>query len=304
MKKGQFDDMYGAYAALYTPFKKDGSLNEEMIEKQIAYGLARGLKGFYLTGSTGESFMLTKDERKRVFNRAVKAAAGKAKLIAHVGCMNTADACELAKAAEKAGVDWISSVGTVYFGQNFDAVYNYYKAISNSTALPFMVYSLGADIVPDRDVKFFDLKNVKGMKYTNYKYWNVAQLKNRLSKEAVFFAGADEQVLNALASGIFSGCIGTSDNMYPAAFAKLCELAKNNDFAAAQPIMADCVRHVELMIAKPNFSWHKAMMKYLGLDVGPARAPAGQPLTKEEEKELFTKMDQLGLYVRNDAKKI
>ena len=200
-----FKGMEGAFAAMYTPFKKDGSLNEAMIEQQIEYGIRKGLKGFYLTGSTGESFLLTKEERVRVYNRAVKAAKGRVKLIAHVGAMNANDACDLAKAAAKAGVDWVSAVGTVYFGQCFDANFDYYKRVSNATDLPFMIYSLGADVVPDRDVKFFDLKNVKGMKYTNYKYWQVQALIRKLPKEAIFFSGADEQALSALATGIFAG---------------------------------------------------------------------------------------------------
>ena len=146
-----FAGMAGAYSALYTPFKKDGSLNEEMIEKVIDYGLSRGLRGFYLTGSTGEGFLLSKDERKRVYARAAKAAKGRAKLIAHVGCLATDDAVELAKFAAKTGIDWVSSVAPVYFGQCFDAAYDHYRRISSATDLPFMIYSLGADIVPDRD---------------------------------------------------------------------------------------------------------------------------------------------------------
>ena len=90
----------------------------------------------------------------------------------------------------------MSSVAPVYFGQCFDAAYDHYRRISSATDLPFMIYSLGADIVPDRDAKFFDLKNVKGMKYTNYKYWTVQALRDRLPKEVIFFAGADEQVLS------------------------------------------------------------------------------------------------------------
>ena len=304
LPKGKlFKDMAGAYSALYTPFKKDGALNEEMVEKVIEYGISKGLKGFYLTGSTGEGFLLSKDERKRVFERAVKAAGGRAKLIAHVGCISSDDAVELAKHAAKVGIDWVSSVAPVYFGQNFEAAYDHYKRISSATDLPFMIYSLGADIVPDRDAKFFDLKNVKGMKYTNYKYWTVQALRDRLSKEAIFFAGADEQVLPALATGIFSGCIGTSQNVIPAHFAKMCELAAANDFASAAALQAEVVRFVELLIAKPNGSWHKSMMKYIGLDCGEGRAPNGRPLAKTELKELFAKLDALGFVRRNDAKK-
>lgn len=304
LPKGKlFKDMAGAYSALYTPFKKDGALNEEMVEKVIEYGISKGLKGFYLTGSTGEGFLLSKDERKRVFERAVKAAGGRAKLIAHVGCISSDDAVELAKHAAKVGIDWVSSVAPVYFGQNFEAAYDHYRRISSATDLPFMIYSLGADIVPDRDVKFFDLKNVKGMKYTNYKYWTVQALRDRLSKEAIFFAGADEQVLPALATGIFSGCIGTSQNVIPAHFAKMCELAAANDFASAAALQAEVVRFVELLIARPNGSWHKSMMKYIGLDCGEGRAPNGRPLAKAELKELFAKLDALGFVRRNDAKK-
>ncbi len=301
LKARCFKGMEGAFAALYTPFKKDGSLNEEMIEKVIEYGLSRGLRGFYLTGSTGEGFLLSTDERKRVYARAVKVAKGRAKLIAHVGCIATDDAIELAKYAAKVGIDWVSSVAPVYFGQSFEAAYDHYRLISGATDLPFMIYSIGADIVPDRDARFFDLRNVKGMKYTNYKYWTVQGLRNRLSKEAVFFAGADEQVLSALATGIFSGCIGTSQNIIPAHFAEICRLAAENDFPAASKVQAEVVRFVEQLIAKPNGSWHKGMMKYIGLDCGEGRAPNGRPLTKAELKDLFARLDALGFVKRNDA---
>ena len=298
-----FKGMAGAYSALYTPFKKDGSLNEEMIEKVVEYGISRGLRGFYLTGSTGEGFLLSKDERKRVYARAAKAAKGRAKLIAHVGSLATDDAIDLARQAAKVGIDWVSSVAPVYFGQNFDAAFDHYKRISSATDLPFMIYSIGADIVPDRDARFFDLKNVKGMKYTNYKYWTVQLLRNKLSKEVIFFAGADEQVLSALATGIFSGCIGTSQNVIPAHFARICALAAANDFAGAAPLQSEVVRFVEQLIAKPNGSWHKSMMKYIGLDCGEGRAPNGRPLSRAEIKDLFARMDRLGFVTRNDARK-
>ena len=290
-----FEGMNGAFSAMYTPMKEDGALNEEMIERVVEYGLANGLKGFYLTGSTGEGFLLSNDERKTVFERVVKTVNGRAKVIAHVGCFSSADACSLAKAAAKVGVDWVSSVAPVYFGQNFDAAFNHYKLISEATDLPFMVYSVGKDVVPARDVRFFDLKNVKGMKYTGYAYWTVQALANRLPKEAIFFAGADEQVLNGLAlKGLFSGCIGTSDNVIPGHFAKICELAGQDRFAEAAALQKEVVRFVELLIAKPNASWHKAMTRYVGIDCGPARSPAGVPLTEAEYAELESAMDKLG----------
>ena len=265
-----FAGMAGAYSALYTPFKKDGSLNEEMIEKVIDYGLSRGLRGFYLTGSTGEGFLLSKDERKRVYARAAKAAKGRAKLIAHVGCLSTDDAVELAKFAAKSGIDWVSSVAPVYFGQCFDAAYDHYRRISSATDLPFMIYSLGADIVPDRDAKFFDLKNVKGMKYTNYKYWTVQALRNRLSKEVVFFSGADEQALSALATGIFSGCIGRRERLCGGGEAP----------GRGRAVRGAAHRQAERLLAQEHDEVHRARLRR-----GP-RAERTSPLQGRAERSL------------------
>lgn len=290
-----FRGMDGAFAATYTPFKPDGSLNEEMLERLVEYGLANGLRGFYLTGSTGEGFLLSGDERERVYRRVVQTVRGRAKVIAHVGCFSTADACDLARRAAKAGVDWVSSVAPVYFGQDFEAAYRHYRLISEATDLPFMVYSVGKGIVPSRDARLFDLRNVKGMKYTGYAYWTVQALAGRVQKEAVFFAGADEQVLSALAcKGLFAGCIGTSQNTLPAHFARICALAREGRFLEAGDLQREVVRFVELITARPNASWHKALPGFVGLECGAARSPAGEPLTPEERKELERGVEALG----------
>ena len=110
-----FAGIAGVYTALFTPFTKDNRVNVEMIERMVAYGLANGIRGFYLTGGTGEGLLLSKEERKQVYRAAAKAANGRATLIAHVGCVNTDDAVELARAAADAGCDWVSSVPPVYY---------------------------------------------------------------------------------------------------------------------------------------------------------------------------------------------
>ena len=300
-----FAGMAGAYSAMYTPFfrdgEKEGELNEEMIERLVEYGVKKGLTGMYLTGSTGEGFLLSLDERKRVYSRVAKAARGRLKLIAHVGCISTDDACELARHAAKVGVDWVSSVAPVYFGQNSDAAYAHYKKISEATDLPFMIYSIGQEIVPDRDVKLFGLKNVMGMKYTGYAYWTVKSLRRRLPKPAIFFAGADEQELCAFAYGdTFSGCIGTTDNVIPAHHVQICRLAAAGRFAEAAKLQDDVVRLVELLADATNESCWKSAMRYIGLDCGQFRHPH-EPYTESEYADFCAKADALGLFRRNQA---
>ena len=305
-----FEGMSGAWAAMYTPFVRDkridAPVNYDIIPKMVEYFIAKGLSGLYLTGSTGEGFILSHDERVRIYRTVVEAAKGRLKVIAHIGCFSTVDAVRLAKAAADAGVDWISSVAPVYFGQSFRAAYDHYKIVSEATDLPFLVYSIGAKIVPADAFEIMKLKNVHGMKYTGrdyYDFGNMCRKLEAIGKPAVCFAGADEQVLNGYATGRFSGCIGATDNMIPALFVRICELAARNDFAAAAIEQEKVCRFVELLSTTHNSSLWKAAMRYIGFDCGYCRRPKGVPYTEAEYDALCAKFAALGDDVirRDDA---
>jgi len=296
----EFKGMAGAFAAMFTPFDKKGRVNEEAIDALIEYGLKGGLKGFYLTGSTGEGMLLTHEERVLVYRRAVKAAKGRCKLIAQVGCVRTDDSVLLAKAAADAGVDWISSVAPVYFGQNFPSALRHYKAISEATDLPFLVYAFNCSLVPERDIRLFDLKNVKGIKYTGHDFYACQRLKRMLDKETIWFAGCDELLISALAMGdTFSGGIGLNYNIIPSHFAKICQLCAQNDFRSAAKWQAEANRLVDIVIdaMKDNWSAFKVLMKGVGIDCGCCRAPYA-PLTKIQERRLLDRFAKLGIVNR------
>lgn len=300
--KTQFEDkcfagMAGAHAALFTPFDAKGRVNGEAIDAMIERGLAHGLRGFYLTGSTGEGMLLTPEERVYVYDRAVRAAKGRAKLIAQVGCVRTEDAVALAKAAAKAGVDWISSVAPVYFGQSFPSTLRHYKAISEATDLPFLVYAFNATLVPERDVRLFDLPNVRGIKYTGSNFYACERVTRMLDKETIWFNGCDELLISALAMGdVFAGGIGLNYNIIPGHFAKICALCAANDFRAAMPWQLEVNRLVDLVLESlaDNWSGCKALMKAVGIDCGPCRAPYA-PLTDAEDRAIRAKFAALNL---------
>jgi len=301
LKGREFQGMDGAYTALFTPFTEDNQVNVAMLERLVEFHLSQGLRGFYLTGSTGEGFLLSEAERKRVVETVVKANRGRGKVIVHVGCLATDDAVKLARHAATCGADWVSSVGPVYFGQSFQSACRHYTRIAEATDLPFMVYSIGQELVPERDVRFFEIKNVKGIKYTGADYYNAQRLKRMLDKEVIFFAGRDEQLLCGLAMGnVFSGGIGTTYNIIPAHFARICELAKAGKFVEAGPVQDEANRVVALMIENENWSYRKAFMKYIGLDCGAYRYPYA-PLTEAEYAAFAARIAAQGIVRENAA---
>jgi N-acetylneuraminate lyase len=144
------------------------------------------------------------------------------------------------------------------------------------------------------------------MKYTGRDYYAAQCLKRKLdsNKETVWFAGCDEQLLCGLALGnVFSGGIGTTYNIIPKHFAKICELAAKNRFREAAKWQDEANRVVELMIESDNWSYRKAMMKFIGIDCGPYRKPF-EPLTPAQYRAYAKRFASLGIVHENSIMKV
>ena len=279
----EFQGLEGAIAPLFTPYKKDGAINSEMVGRMVEFLLGKGISGFYIGGGTGEHVLLSIDERKYLAEAAIKAVAGRAKVVVHVGCTRTDDAVQLARHAEKAGADWIASLGPLVFGQNFDATLYHYGRIAGATALPVMIYCWYRELDPERELRLFEIPNIKGLKYTGHNFCAVQELKRRLGKEAAFFVGDDPHLLSGLAMHkVFSGGIGTTYNIIPQCYANICKLAKSGRFAEASVLQEYANGITRLVTQSANFSYRKAAMRVLGFDCGFARSPFGWPVSDNE----------------------
>ena len=288
-----FKGMDGAYAAMFTPYGKDGKVSVETIGRLVEHGIGNGLTGFYITGTTGEWWLLSQEERKTVMRATVEAVKGRAKVIAHVGANCTDDSVALAKYAADIGIDWISSLAPQLYRKSFEGAMYHYRKVSEATDLPFMVYSMDAALNPERDVRMFDLKNVKGIKYTGRDYFAAQCLKRKVDRETIWFAGCDEQLLCGLSLGnVFAGGIGSSYNIIPGHYARICALAKKGDLKSAAKWQDEANQVVELMIENDNWTYRKLMMKRHGIDCGPFRKPF-EPVSPAAERAFLKRFDRL-----------
>lgn len=295
----QVAEMHGAYSAIFTPFDQSGQVNFEMLSAITEYQLAKGIQGFFVTGSTGEGLLLSYDERLAVIKHVVQVASDRATVIAHVGHPSTDVAIRLAKAAATEGADWTSSVAPIYHGTTFEGAMRHYGAIATATDLPFMIYSLGGVIEPKRDVAFFDLPNVCGLKYTGGNFFSVQQLARRLNQPIALMSGFDEQFVAGQSFG-FNGGIGTTYNFAPGFYADIYRHYHAGEIAEAARLQAEINKVTDLMVAYENWSYRKAIMKYIGLDCGAARAPYA-PLTDAEYAAYASQLDALNVLNRDDA---
>ena len=296
LEGAEFRGMAGVYAPIFTPYTKDNRINVEMLERMVEFQLAQGVRGFYTTGSTGESLLLTVPERKLVLETVTRANRGQGKIIAHVGCVRTDDSVELARHAADHGADWIASIRPVFFGQNAECAYTHYRRIAGATDRPFLIYCLNQALDPEAERRLFDIPNVKGMKYTGTDLFAVQRLQAALGKEAIFFVGHDPMLLPGLALGdVFSGGIGTTYNFAPGLYAELFRLARKGRFPEAARCQRQADRLIGLMLShNENLSYAKAFMRYIGFDCGPARYPF-KPISEPEYEAFAERIRALGI---------
>ncbi len=279
---GDLNKFRGLFTALLTPFKRDGSIHFDSLEKLIEFNIESGVDGFYAGGSTGEGLLLTNEERKSVFDCVASAARGRATLIAHVGTISTDAASDMAKHAEKLGFDAVSAVAPYYYSFPPEAIMKYYNDISDSTDLPMILYNFpasgGFSLTKDAAEKLFENKKFIGIKHTSNDMFALWQFKH-LRREIIVYNGFDETLLSGLSMGA-DGAIGSTYNFMGKKFLRLISAFKAGNTELAQEIQNEANEIILEMIKYGVFQSEKAVLSEMGIDMGECRRPF-MPISEE-----------------------
>jgi 4-hydroxy-tetrahydrodipicolinate synthase len=259
----------GSSTALITPFK-NGKLDEQSYAMLIKRQIDNGIDAVCPVGTTGESATLTHDEHKRCIEIAVEVCKGtNTKVLAGAGSNATHEAIEIAKHAQKCGVDAIFSVAPYYNKPSQEGLYQHYKAIANAVSeLPFMLYNVpgrtGVDISADTAIRLFDdVKNIYGIKEATGSLERTVELLSRRPDFKVF-SGDDAIDYPILANG-GAGITSVSANLMPDLKSELVRSALSGNFAKAKEINDKLYPLNSVMFCEANPIPVKAAMYIAGL---------------------------------------
>ena len=223
----------GSIVAIITPFK-NGKLDEDAYVSLIHYHLKNGTSGIVPAGTTGESPTLNHEEHMRVIELCVSECKDKIPVIAGTGSNSTEEAISLTKYAEKVGANAALVVTPYYNKPTQEGLYHHYKAISNESDIPIIIYNIPSRSVVDMSVdtmaRLFELKNIIGVKDATANLDRVDEQKKKIGNEFMQLSGEDATALEFNLRG-GRGCISVTANIAP----KLCSefqeasLTKNND---------------------------------------------------------------------------
>ena len=133
--------MDGIYVASMVLFDDEGKINKEESKKLLDRNLAEGAAGFFVAGSSGECFLMDRQERVQLYEQ-VSEYKEKADLFAHVGALSTEEAIFYAKEAKQMGYEKIAATPPFYFGYTTKQLAHYYYDIAEAVDMPVFYYNI------------------------------------------------------------------------------------------------------------------------------------------------------------------
>ena len=284
----------GVIPAFYACYDKDGGISVEGVRALTRHLIAKGVKGVYVGGSSGECIYQHPDERKAVLEAVMSEAKGKLTVIAHVACNNTADSVELAAHAERCGVDAIAAIPPIYFHLPPYAIAEYWNAMSAAAPnTEFVIYNIpqlaGTALTMPLLDEMLKNPNVIAVKNSSMPTQDIQMFKDEGVKARgedgfAVFNGPDEQFVCGLAMGADGGIGGTYAVM-PELYIKMFELMQKGEVAKARELQYDADRIIYKMCeAHGNlYAVQKELLKRMyGLDLGGVRAPMPNLIPADE----------------------
>ncbi len=249
----------GSIPALVTPFR-DGAFDAPAFARFVDWQIGEGTSALVPCGTTGESATLGFDEHYRVIDCCIDAAAGRVPVIAGCGSNDTATAIRHMRHAQAAGATAALVVAPYYNRPSQDGILAHFKALTDASDLPIVVYNVPGRTVTDISVetmcKLAEIPSVVAIKDASGDLARVTAHRAGAGNDFCQLSGNDDLWLpHAVMGGI--GCISVTANVAPrlcAQFAAACAAA---DWASA------------LVLHDRLFPLHKAM--FADTSPGPAK---------------------------------
>ena len=132
----------GTGVALITPFNKDLSVDFDALTKLVEYNIANGIEYLVISGTTGESATITREEKEAITSHIVKVNNGRLPLVLGIGGNNTQAIIDEINTTDLSSIDAILSVSPYYSKPTQQGIYMHFQTISKASPVPIILYNV------------------------------------------------------------------------------------------------------------------------------------------------------------------
>ena len=191
--------------AMITPLDREMRVDLDKMEELTERLIQLGSDGLLVTGTTGESPTLTREEKLSLLERVIKTAGGRVPVLAGTGSNNTQQSIELTREAEKLGADAIMLVTPYYNKPPQEALYAHFTAVAAATSLPVMLYNVpgrtSRNIEAETVARLAEVDNIVAIKEASGNLDQVSEIRRLTPPEFCIYSGDDSLTLPILAVG-------------------------------------------------------------------------------------------------------
>ena len=267
----------GLGIALITPFQEDGSVDYSALKRLVQYQLDNGADFFCILATTGETPVLTSEEKQTIKNLVVELVQGRVPILMGCGGNNTAAVIEELKTGDFKGIDGILSVCPYYNKPSQEGLYQHFKAIAAATELPVVLYNVpsrtGVNMTAETTVRLArDCRNIVAIKEAGGKLEQVDEIIKNKPKDFDVISGDDALTFPMVSCGAV-GVISVIGNALPREFSKMIRLQMRGEYDPARKIHHRFTDLFSLLFVDGNPAGVKFMLHEMGFIQNVLRLP-------------------------------
>jgi len=266
----------GTGVALVTPFKKDKSIDFAALEQLIDIQIAGGLDYIVTLGTTGESVVLSDQEKIEVFNCTVNKVNGRVPIVVGIGGNNTAEVIKSFGKFDLSKVVAILSVTPYYNKPSQEGLYQHYIALADAAPKPILLYNVpgrtGRNMTAATTLRLATHPNIAGIKEAGPEMAQTIDILKDRPNDFLVVSGDDEIVMAQIACGM-DGVISVAANAFPKPFSDMIRYCMAGDFSMAKRLNDLMVEGYTYMYEENNPSGIKAFLAEQGVIENEFRLP-------------------------------
>jgi len=290
----KYSKFVGTGVAIVTPFSKDGNVDFKGLTSLIEHLIKGKVEYLVVLGTTGESAVLTKDEKSAVINHVVDTVEGRVPLVLGIGGNNTQEVVDTIKHSNLKGFSAILSVSPYYNKPSQEGIYQHYKMIAGVSPLPIILYNVPgrtmSNMTSETTLRLAnDFKNIIAIKEASGNVEQCMRIIKNKPKDFLVISGDDNLTLPLIAAGA-DGVISVIANAYPKDFSEMVRQALAGNIAQAQKLHYKTFEITEQLFADGNPGGVKIALELLKVCGSNVRLPLVKPNEKVQKrlKELVT----------------
>lgn len=267
----------GLGVAMVTPFQPHGAIDFAALERLTNYLVSGGVDYLVVQGTTGESPVLSAEEKSAVLDCIATAAAGRVPLVFGIGGNNTRSVCDQLERFHHSAVTGVLSVSPAYNKPTQAGIVAHYRAVATATDLPIILYNVpgrtASNVSAETTLEVAHaVDNIVAVKEAS---GNLAQIESIIGQAPEGFAvlsGDDGLSLPILALG-GKGVISVVGNAYPSAFAGMIQAVRGGNLSAARSIHYQLKPLMDSLFVEGNPAGIKAVLAAMGICQPQVRLP-------------------------------